>query len=115
MGARAAAPLGADAPPRALRAAGGLKATFLASCAYTAIIYIVLVVYIYTVYVKPVSTDLVHDGLRRLSAHMADESSTLFSVDGASLFEAGNYGDPFGINMHNVKMPEKENNNGRPA
>ena len=41
--------------------AGGLKATFLASYIHTAIIFIVLITMVYTVYVKKFSSDLIYD------------------------------------------------------
>ena len=43
--------------------AGGLKATFLASYIHTAIIFIVLITMVYTVYVKKFSSDLIYDML----------------------------------------------------
>merc|ERR1719446_1317094 len=48
--------------------AGGLKATFLASYFHTTIIFLVLVVSIFTVYVKTSSTDLVYDGLQAVKS-----------------------------------------------
>merc|ERR1719436_858828 len=45
-------------------AAGGLKATFMASYLHTAIIFLVLVTCVYTVYVKEYSTNSIHEGLQ---------------------------------------------------
>merc|ERR1711959_106841 len=50
-------------------AAGGLKATFLASYLHTAIIFVVLVICVYTVYVKSYSTDAIYDGLQAVSGY----------------------------------------------
>merc|ERR1711959_144118 len=50
-------------------AAGGLKATFLASYLRTAIIFVVLVICVYTVYVKSYSTDAIYDGLQAVSGY----------------------------------------------
>merc|ERR1719258_860988 len=60
-------------------AAGGLKATFLASYLHTAIIFIVLVTCIYTVYVKNFSTDLVYMGLEQTKSYTEDQCKLLFS------------------------------------
>merc|ERR1712193_75905 len=68
-------------------AAGGLKATFLASYLHTAIIFVVLVVCIYTVYVKEFSTDLVYVGLEQTKSYTENECNYLFSKkDGTSYF-----------------------------
>merc|ERR1719335_871348 len=72
-------------------AAGGLKATFLASYLHTAIIFIVLVVCIYTVYVKEASTDLVYMGLEQTKNYSLAECKQLFSKNGKSFFEKGVY------------------------
>merc|ERR1719421_1415018 len=50
-------------------AAGGLKATFLASYLHTGIIFVVLVISIYTVYVKEFSTDLIYMGLEQTKSY----------------------------------------------
>merc|ERR1719191_1258967 len=54
-------------------AAGGLKATFLASYLHTAIIFFVLVICVYTVYVKEQSTDLVYQGLQTTTSYTTDD------------------------------------------
>merc|ERR1719436_657493 len=54
-------------------AAGGLKATFLASSIHTSIIFLVLMISVYTVYVKNGSTDQVYDGLQRVSGYTPTE------------------------------------------
>jgi SSS family transporter len=72
-------------------AAGGLKATFLASYFHTAIIFVVLVICIYTVYVKEFSTDLVYMGLEQTKSYTEAQCNALFSKDGKTFFEAGTY------------------------
>jgi SSS family transporter len=72
-------------------AAGGLKATFLASYIHTAVIFVVLVICVYTVYVKEGSTDMVYDGLQQTVSYTADQCSAIFSKNGVSFYEAGKY------------------------
>eukprot|EP00434_Breviolum_minutum_P038728 symbB.v1.2.034367.t1/scaffold4423.1/size39831/3 len=72
-------------------AAGGLKATFLASYLHTAIIFIVLVVCVYTVYVKNFSSDLIYDGLQTVSGYTTTQCETIFSSGASTFFEAGKY------------------------
>jgi len=72
-------------------AAGGLKATFLASYLHTAIIFFVLVICVYTVYVKQFSTDIVYDGLQRTISYTTDECEAIFISGGKTFFEAGKY------------------------
>jgi len=74
--------------------AGGLKATFLASYLHTTIIFIVLVVCIFTVYVKTSSTDLVYDGLQAVIDMNTEQCKAAFSTNGqasGSFFKAGDY------------------------
>jgi len=73
-------------------AAGGLKATFLASYLHTTIIFLVLVVCVYTVYVKEGSTDSVYEGLQRTIGYSAEECKTIFrDKEGKSFYKAGAY------------------------
>jgi len=72
-------------------AAGGLKATFLASYIHTAIIFIVLVTCVYTVYVKDFSTDLVYAGLQTTISWSEKQCEKIFSSNGKTFFEAGKY------------------------
>lgn len=72
-------------------AAGGLRAKFLADYIHVVVIFIVLVVMIYTVYVKVLSTDIVYDGLQRVSSYSPAECSAIFSSAGESFFKAGKY------------------------
>jgi len=71
--------------------AGGLKATFLASYLHTTIIFIVLVVCIFTVYVKTSSTDLVYDGLEAVINMSSERCKAEFSANGKSFYKAGEY------------------------
>ena len=73
-------------------AAGGLKATFLASCIHTAIIFLVLVICVYTVYVKDSSTDIIYDLLQTVSGYSTTECELIFKdSSGISFFKAGEY------------------------
>lgn len=72
-------------------AAGGLKATFLASYIHTAIIFIVLVVCVYTVYVKEGSTDMIYAGLQTVASYTEDQCKVLFSNGTETFFEKGQY------------------------
>jgi len=72
-------------------AAGGLKATFLASYIHTAIIFIVLVICVYTVYVKESSTDQIYMGLQMVKDYSSAECERIFSAGGKSFYEAGKY------------------------
>jgi len=44
--------------------AGGLKATFMASYIHTAVIFLILVVFVYTIYLKVYSSDIIYDMLQ---------------------------------------------------
>merc|ERR1719171_3082640 len=72
-------------------AAGGLKATFMASYLHTAIIFLVLVVCVYTVYVKAYSTDAVYAGLEAVKSMTTEQCESLSTKDGKTLFEVGSY------------------------
>merc|ERR1712232_335151 len=72
-------------------AAGGLKATFLASYFHTAIIFVVLVICIYTVYVKEYSTDLIYLGLDQTVKYTESQCKVIFSSAGKSFYEVGTY------------------------
>ncbi|CAJ1394615.1 unnamed protein product [Effrenium voratum] len=72
-------------------AAGGLKATFMASYLHTAIIFLVLVVCVYTVYVKEFSSDLIYTGLQTVSGYTTAQCEALYSANGTTFFEAGKY------------------------
>merc|ERR1719247_2404354 len=73
-------------------AAGGLKATFLASYLHTGIIFVVLVISIYTVYVEEFSTDLIYIGLEQTKSYTEEQCKVLFSKDGKTFWglEDGN-------------------------
>jgi len=72
-------------------AAGGLKATFLASYIHTAIIFLVLVISVYTVYVKNFSTDLIYENLQMVSSYSEEQCAALFQSGGTSFYEKGTY------------------------
>jgi len=75
-------------------AAGGLKATFMASYLHTAIIFLVLVVCVYTVYVKEYSSNEIFENLQAISGLTESECQVRFSTDKSMLstfYEAGAY------------------------
>jgi len=75
-------------------AVGGLKATFLASYIHTAIIFLVLVTCVYTVYVKEYSSNAIHEGLQTVSSLSVDRCKEIFSTGysaSSTFFEAGKY------------------------
>eukprot|EP00913_Durusdinium_trenchii_P019592 g18418.t1 len=72
-------------------AAGGLKATFMASYLHTAIIFIVLVVCVYTVYVKNFSSDLIYTGLQTVAGYTEAQCQQIFSQGTSTFFEKGKY------------------------
>jgi SSS family transporter len=75
-------------------AAGGLKATFMASYLHTAIIFLVLVVCVYTVYVKEYSSDDIYDRLQIISGLTEAQCQARFSTGGSistTFYEAGTY------------------------
>jgi len=72
-------------------AAGGLKATFMASYLHTGIIFIVLVTCVYTVYVKSYSSDLIYDGLHTVSSYTTSQCEAIFTSGGSTFFKAGQY------------------------
>merc|ERR1719316_1831702 len=76
--------------------AGGLMATFLASYIHTTIIFVVLIVSIYTVYFKTSSTDLVYAGLETVSSYTPADCAGIFNSVymgplATSFFKAGTY------------------------
>ena len=72
-------------------AAGGLKATFMASYLHTAIIFLILVVCVYTVYVKEFSTDSIYEGLMQVSSYSTAQCEQIFHRDSQTFFELGKY------------------------
>jgi len=75
----------------AYTAAGGLKATFMASYIHTAIIFIVLVVCVYTVYVKAYSTDSIYDMLQMVASYNTDQCEAIFNDGTKTFFEKGSF------------------------
>jgi len=60
-------------------AAGGLKATFLASYVHTAVIFVILLIMVYTIYVKEYSSDDIYTMLEQTVDHSRDECEIIFS------------------------------------
>lgn len=60
-------------------AAGGLKATFLASYIHTGVIFIILLIMVYSVYVKEYSTDQIYDLLEQTIKHSFEECKIIFN------------------------------------
>ena len=72
-------------------AAGGLKATFIASYLHTAIIFAVLITMITMVYIKRYSSDQIYDYLEATISHTEDDCKAIYSANGESFYEAGKY------------------------
>jgi len=66
--------------------AGGLKATFMASYIHTAIIFLILVTFVFTVYIKQYSTDLVFDWLKNTVAMTDAQCKAIFADKSGSSF-----------------------------
>eukprot|EP00968_Pinguiococcus_pyrenoidosus_P021896 scaffold2952_cov312-Pinguiococcus_pyrenoidosus.AAC.11 len=64
--------------------AGGLKATFMASYIHTAIIFVILVVFVFSVYVKEFSSDIIYDWLEQTTSYSDEECEAIFSEDGTT-------------------------------
>merc|ERR1712048_1081125 len=62
-------------------ASGGLQATFIASYLHTSIIFLVLVVCVYTVYIKEYSTDFIYAGLESVASMTTEQCKKVFSND----------------------------------
>jgi len=74
--------------------AGGLKATFMSSYFHTAIIFAILVSFVFTVYVKKYGSDKVYDMLAITTSYTDDECKEIFSTDGTAattFWEKGKY------------------------
>jgi len=75
-------------------ASGGLQATFLASYIHTVIIYVVLIIMIFTVYVKVYSTDQIYNFLDTTISYSTEECQGIFSTDGSianTFYKKGSY------------------------
>lgn len=60
---------------------GGLKSTFLASYIHTSIIFVVLVMMIYTIYVQKFSSDLIFEMLKATTGYSKWDCMNIFSSD----------------------------------
>jgi len=75
-------------------ASGGLQATFLASYIHTVIIFFVLILMIFTVYVKVYSTDQIYALLDQTIGYSEEKCQAIFSDDGTietTFYEQGKY------------------------
>eukprot|EP00959_Pyramimonas_sp_CCMP1952_P391138 8196969-Pyramimonas_sp.AAC.1 len=66
----------------------------MASYLHTAIIFLVLVVCVYTVYVKEYSSNIIYDNLQAIAGMTQTDCQARFSTDGSAsstFFEAGTY------------------------
>lgn len=70
-------------------AAGGLKATFLASYIHTVIIFLVLVVMIMIVYIKGYSSDIIYDMLKDNTSMSPEDCDTIFPPADGVTFACG--------------------------
>jgi Na+/proline symporter len=69
-------------------ASGGLKATFLASYIHTAVIFVVLVIFVVTVYVKNYSSDIIYDKLKQVIAYEREECEAIFmDANGTTFYD----------------------------
>jgi len=75
-------------------AAGGLKATFIASYLHTVIIFAVLITMITMVYIKKFSSDMIYDFLDDTVNHSEDECKAIYSANetiASTFYEASKY------------------------
>jgi len=75
-------------------AAGGLKATFIASYLHTVIIFAVLITMITMVYIKKYSSDEIYEFLDETVSHNEEACQMIYSVDGTvagTFYEKGTY------------------------
>jgi len=86
-------------------AAGGLKATFLASYVHTAVIFVILLIMVYTIYVKEYSSDDIYTMLEQTVDHSRAECELIFSKNyrciGTGPDECGCKGDDDSISIAN--------------
>mmetsp|Transcript_33576 Transcript_33576/g.85923 ORF Transcript_33576/g.85923 Transcript_33576/m.85923 type:complete len:695 (+) Transcript_33576:42-2126(+) len=73
-------------------AVGGLQAKFIADYVYVAVIFVILVICIYTVYVMESSTTEVYEGLQTVTSYTEAQCTRFFAdQDGNSFYEPGQY------------------------
>ena len=72
-------------------AAGGLKATFLASYIHTVIIFAVLITMVFVVYVKVYSSDQIYKFLDQTVSYTDEDCMYIFSNEEGSFYEKGKY------------------------
>ena len=63
----------------------------MASYVHTAIIFIILVVFMYTVYIKKYSSDKIYNMMETVTDMSTDECEAAFYADGETFYEAGKY------------------------
>ena len=89
-------------------AAGGLKATFMASYLHTAIIFLILVSCVYTVYVKHFSCDSIYESLTQVSSYSTARCEQIFHNGSHTFFEPGRYAcGPVAENDHGSYLTMK--------
>merc|ERR1719446_1724166 len=73
-------------------AAGGLKATFIASYLHTTIIFAVLIIMITMVYIKVYSSDLIYGFLTETVSHTTAECEAIYAMtNGTTFYDAATY------------------------
>ena len=72
-------------------AAGGLKATFIASYLHTVIIFCVLITMVTMVYIKKHSSDEIYELLETTVSYSEEECEAIYSSDGVSFYDADTY------------------------
>jgi len=72
-------------------AAGGLKATFIASYLHTVIIFAVLITMITMVYIKVYSSDIIYERLSITVSQTVAECEEIYSKDGVTFYDPDTY------------------------
>jgi len=77
---------------------GGLRAKFLADYVHVTVTFIVLIIAVYTVYVKQLGSDIIYNGLQTVASYSPDNCKSIFSpvspgsqVLQNTFFAPGNY------------------------
>lgn len=70
---------------------GGLRAKFFADYIYVVVMFIILIIFIWTVWVKTLGTDLIWNGLATVAGYTSDQCRTIFANPPISFWVAGQY------------------------
>jgi len=72
-------------------ALGGLRAKFLADWVHVVVMFIILIIFIWTVYVKTLGTDLIWNGLQTVANYTPDQCRSAFFSAPSSFYSPGTY------------------------